>query len=261
VKNLTKNDLKTHITKIPYSNIGEAISNFNEILDCTFEENYNLVSVAFHDLRNPLTYVKMSLDVLLSESFGKLNSEQIKFVKKSVKQIDRLNKLTNDVLLISKLENNKIKMNFSAISIRTILDDAIEANRKLAEERKINLQKEIDENIPQINIDYKYFSIAIHFLIIHAIQCTEEGSVKISCNQDSHPEKINICIKNTSPCSGEEEILHIFDKFKFFGISGKKKEIISGLELSICKKIIEQHSGKIIFSSKQKEDRQFNITL
>ncbi len=244
-----------------FQSIEESVSTLSGIIENINKENYNLLSIVFHDLRNPLTYIKMSLDVLLTGSFGEIPNEQKELLNKSSLQVDRLNKLIDDVLLIVKLENNFLKMNFTSISIVNILDDSINLNTELLTNKNLSLDKTFNDNISNSETDYKHLSIALNYLINYCIKSTENGGLTLSCYADEGTNKIIIDLKDTSECVGKENIPQIFDKFQCFGMMARKKDERTGLELSICKEIINNHNGEIQFDTNETNGNKFTITL
>ncbi len=244
-----------------YKSIEEAVNSLTEVIHQIDENNYNFLSIVFHDLRNPLTYVKMSIDVLITGSFGDIPPEQKELLDKSLAQIDRLNKMIDDVLLIAKLENNKLPMSFSSININNILEDTIKTNQDLLNDKNLDFDKKISAELPNSNMDYKYISMALNYLLRYCIKSTEKGGISLSCSHDEKAAVISIQLKDTSDCIGQENIPYIFDKFKCFGMMAKHKEERSGLELSICNEIIKKHNGNISFTTTETNGNHFQITL
>ncbi len=244
-----------------FQSIEETVSSLTSIIENINEKNYNFLSIAFHDLRNPLTYIKMSLDVLFLGSFGELSEEQKGVIQKAISQVDRLNKIIDDVLLTAKLKNNKLPLAFSSINIRNIIEDALKINKELIEKKQLTVTKNISEDIPNSAIDYKNLSLAFNYLVNYCVKSTEKGEISVSCFTNDTNDNIIVEIKDTSDSIGKENIPAVFEEFKCFGMMAKHKEERTGLELSISKEVIEKHKGAIEFETNEINGNQFKIML
>lgn len=240
-----------------FASIEEALATMNQTISRIHEENFNFLSIIFHDLRNPLTYIKMSVDVLLTGSFGELPDEQKSVLEKSVQQIDRLNKMIDDVLLVAKLENNKLPFSFASGSITQVLREALANNQSLLEQKNLTLQANIPDSIPPMAMDYKHMSVALNYLVNYCVKSTQEGGLTVACKMDS--DRISIDLVDTSETIQKENVPHIFEKLKCFGMMAKNKEARSGLELAICKEIIKKHNGTIHFDTDETHGNQFTV--
>lgn len=244
-----------------FQNVEEAITKLTDIMTQMNDANYNFLSIVFHDLRNPLTYIKMSLDVLLIGSFGEIPAEQKELLAKANNQVDRLNKMIDDVLLNAKLENNKLPFSFTEISLFHIIEEAVKLNQPLIEKKGLQIEKSQTTDVSHLNVDYKHFSIAINYLINYCIKSTEHGKISITCALDETGQNVCIDIKDTSACIGRENIPDIFTVFKCFGMMARNKEERTGLELSICKLVIKKHNGTITYNTDETYGNQFLIKL
>lgn len=207
-----------------------------------YEHQKEFTSTISHELRTPLACIKASVDLVLSETSGKLNDNQAKFLNKTKKNVDRLNLLISDIVDLTKLELGKRVLDIVPHQINVIIDEIFEKHRIAADKKGLRLNQEVEENLPMVSFDTERMKQVFNNLLENSIKFTDSGSVSLSCIRQENA--LNFCIKDTGPGIAKEDQKKIFDKFQQLGDSLTNASG-TGLGLAFCKEIIEQHNGEI----------------
>lgn len=200
------------------------------------------ISIASHQLRTPLTAIKGYISMLLEGSYGEFPEKAKRPVESVYKSNERLIKLVNDLLNISRIESGKIEINLKKSSIEEIIESVIEELKIEAEKKKIYLKFEKEE-LPKIKIDSEKIRNVILNIIDNAIRYTDKGGVTVKAYKTD--DKIQIVISDTGAGMTKEELGKIFESFSRAGAGSKFYTEGAGLGLYVAKKFIELHGGKI----------------
>jgi signal transduction histidine kinase len=208
------------------------------------------ISIASHQLRTPLTIIKGYISMLLEGTYGKLSERTKRPLKNVYQSNERLIKLVNDLLTVSKAETGKIDINFKKTNVREMIIDLIEEMRIRAEEKQIELKYERAKRLPKISIDKNKIRQVLLNILDNAIRYTNEGEVVVRCETKSG--KLRIVVRDTGEGMTKEEAAKVFNSFSR-GTAGMKfwTEGV-GLGLYVAKKFIELHKGKIWAKSEGK---------
>ncbi len=210
-----------------------------------------------HELRTPLTAIKGFLETMQSEIED--NEIATRYMNIISRHTNRLIDLVQDLLLLSEVENNALKIIFSQVNLYKFLKNV----SKIFEQRLIdkNLKLIIECDNKDLKIDADTFKLEQVFinLIDNAIKYTDEGSITISINNDS--EHIFISIVDTGIGIPDEDKDRIFERFYLVNKARTRKEGGTGLGLSIVKHIVLNHNGIIKVESKIGVGTKFLIKL
>lgn len=209
------------------------------------------ISMASHQLRTPLSAIKGYISMLLEGSYGQLPEKAKEKLKNVFQSNERLIKIVNDLLNISKIELGRMELERQAVQLEELIQSSCEELKLEAEKRNLKLSFEKPKKpLPKINIDSLKIRQVILNLIDNAIRYTHQGEIKIEAKRKS--SSILISIKDTGEGLTPEEGKRIFEGFtrgsagiNFF-IEG------AGLGLYVAKKFLELHDGKIWAESKGK---------
>jgi signal transduction histidine kinase len=175
----------------------------------------------------------------------------------NIEEIDKLSKIIENLLLISKFESKLIIFNIEKININELFEEIIGTFNILTEPKKIKINVDSEKQVV-ISGDLKQIKTLFINLIDNGIKYNKEGgkiNVKISRDQSC----VHIEISDTGYGIPEKELPYIFDRY--YRAIKTKKTIGAGLGLSISKSIIEAHNGKIDVVSKVNEGTKFDIIL
>ncbi|MEZ4103198.1 MAG: HAMP domain-containing sensor histidine kinase [Candidatus Paceibacterota bacterium] len=219
----------------------------------------DLISMMAHQLRTSLSASKWVLKMFMDGDLGNINEEQKVFVKKTYENNEKMICLVSEMIDINKENNTEIIYNKSPHDITEIVDEVIGEFMGEAKQRKVTIHfTKPSETI--IECDPEKIHTAMQGLLENSIKYNKEnGDVFVEIEKDEH--EVTISVKDTGIGIHEEDKVHIFDKF-FRSIRAKKKESVgSGLGLYAVKTIVEKHSGKIWFESKEDFGSTFFISL
>ena len=208
---------------------------------------------ASHELRRPLTNVKTLVDTLYLWGAGEDPNARPKFLGQLHTEVERLTKLVNELLDLSRLQAGSIPINFQQIALKVLVQDSFDLLREQAGKNKIELINQIPSNFVLI-ADLDKLTHVVQNLIENAIRYNKAGGQVIV---KPTTEKNSFIVQDTGLGIKEENIPFIFERFKRFN----KDLPGTGLGLAIVKSIIDLHGGKIEVKSKLGEGTEFIISL
>ncbi|MEA1943939.1 MAG: HAMP domain-containing sensor histidine kinase, partial [Euryarchaeota archaeon] len=218
------------------------------------------VSMVSHELKTPLTSMKLSTDVLksLSDSEKDLRTreEMLAIIDRN---IERQKRLVSDLLDISRIETGNLKLSLEPVDLYDIIRESVGSMKKIADEIGISIHLDLQGESPAIAGDRDRLVQVFVNLIGNALKFTKEGEIQICARMvGGHPE---IRVSDTGIGIPPEELDLIFDKFHQVD-SGLTREVGgTGLGLAICKGIIEGHGGSIRAESEVGRGSTFVIVL
>lgn len=213
----------------------------------------HFMAMVSHDLRTPLNSVKNFLGMLNTPIYGTL-SEKGGVRKQAVElEIDRLNRLIDDLLDLEKLEAGKMELELKPTRIGSLTTLAYEAVRGIAEKKNIEIELPKEER--EVNMDCERMIQVLVNLLSNAVKFSPEGStITVLSELDSHHLKISVQDQGPGLPEGAEKSL--FSRFKQF-VKGPNAPKGSGLGLAICKEIVAAHGGTIGAESEKNQGSKF----
>ena len=234
----------------------EIVMTFHEI---TTEKNLEKLKKDFvvnvsHELRTPLTTIKGYL-----ETIEGLDETQEKYLDTAKRNTDRLISIVKDLLLISEIESDEFKIRKQNVDIEALLLRIIKIFKPAVEKKKLNIEIDLEKNMPEVKGDpFKLEQVFIN-LIDNAVKYTEKGSIRICAQKQK--SNIDISLKDTGIGIPEKDLPRIFERFYVVDKSRSKTVGGTGLGLSIVKHIIHLHEGTIKVESKPGQGTAFHISL
>ncbi len=220
----------------------------------------DFVSNVSHELRTPLTAIKGSVDNMLDGLTGDLNEKQNRYLVRVKSNADRLARLINDLLDLSRIEAG-IKLNRTNLSLPTVAREVVESLGSVAAEKLISFEIEC----PDVNLtawaDPDRIVEVLTNLIGNAIKFTPTNGKVTLCLKRSGNEWVKISVADTGPGIPSDEANRIFDKFYQVTQPEKQKAMGTGLGLSITKALVEMHGGKIWLESEVGKGSIFSFIL
>ncbi len=210
-----------------------------------------------HELRTPLTAIKGFLETMQSEVEG--NELAVKYMKIITRHTNRLIDLVQDLLMLSEVEDENIRLIYSEFNIYKFIENVSKIFEQKLNDKNLRFEINSDDKNLKIKADiFKLEQVFIN-LIDNGIKYTDEG--KISINIKSSKEYINISIEDTGIGIPENDVDRIFERFYLVNKARTRKEGGTGLGLSIVKHIILNHKGTIKVESKIDVGTKFLIKL
>ena len=220
----------------------------------------DFVSNVSHELRTPLTAIKGSVDNMLDGLTGDLNEKQNRYLVRVKSNADRLARLINDLLDLSRIEAG-VKLKLTNLSLPTVAREVVESLGSVAAEKPISFEIEC----PDVNLtawaDPDRIVEVLTNLIGNAIKFTPTNGKVTLCLKRSGNEWVKISVADTGPGIPPDEANRIFDKFYQVTQPEKQKTMGTGLGLSITKALVEMHGGKIWLESEVGKGSIFSFTL
>ncbi len=213
------------------------ISRFKRLNDL---EN-NLVATVAHELKTPLTSLRMAIHICLEQSIGGLNEKQLDLLYASREDCERLQMIVDELLDLSRISLGKVSMNIEPVKVSSILESAFDRNQELTANREIKLSiSYVDAGI-SVLADPDRIKIVFDNLITNAMKHTGGGgTIDLTARQEAGA----ICFEVTDSGVGIDDV-HLPRLFeKFYRIEGDSSEGV-GLGLSIVKDIITVHGGQV----------------
>lgn len=213
-----------------------------------------------HELRTPLTALNTFNELLME---GAIAEEAVRkeFLENSRIQIQRLNKLSENLLQLSKLDSGLIKMNLSPGNILAAIEESLDGLQVMADTKNIRINRYVKETNILVQYDSFFFDQVITNIVGNAIKYTpEEGEVNIQISHETEFDKNWLLIKVWDTGGGIplDDVDKLFKRF-YRGKNRSKDEPGTGLGLAIARSIIEAHNGTVEITQPQKAE--FTIKL
>jgi len=196
-----------------------------------------------HELRTPLNAIIGFSEVLTDRMFGELNEKQEEYLKDIYASGTHLLSLINDILDLSKIEAGRMELELTDFDLPTALDNALILVRERAGRRSITLQMSVDERLGQIRADERKIRQVVLNLLSNAIKFTPEGG-RIEVAGVPKDGFVEVSVSDTGVGIAPEDQEAVFEEFLQVGTAEKKAEG-TGLGLTLCRKFIELHGGRI----------------
>ncbi len=218
------------------------------------------ISTVSHELRTPLAVIKQLVTVVFNEVVGQINHKQREVLQKTLDNSERLKKIIDDLLDVSRIERNTLKLHYSLVDIVDLMKDSEGFFMKLAEEKNICLKYAYPNEPVNVFIDADRIRQVISNLISNAIKFTMDGG-KIKVEVKILEAKVRIGVVDTGVGISKADLPSIFNKFtQVSKLPGAETKGV-GLGLSISKKLVERHKGEIWAESKAGVGSRFYFTL
>ncbi|QGU96081.1 two-component sensor histidine kinase [Clostridium bovifaecis] len=223
-----------------------------------FDKQKQFIGDASHELKTPLSVISTNVDVLLSNKEDSI-SNQSKWLYYIKSEVERMSKLTNDLLYLAQIDYSDVKMIFSDFNLSEAVENVILTMEALIFENGISLNYELEPNLV-IRGNAEQVKQVIMILLDNALKYTNpKGTVDIVLKKTFN--NIFLSVTNTGKGIPGESIDRIFDRFYRIDKSRSRSIGGYGLGLPIAKAIIEQHKGTISVKSVLNENTTFSIML
>jgi signal transduction histidine kinase len=212
-----------------------------------------------HELRTPLNAIIGFSEVLTDRMFGDLNEKQEEYLKDIYSSGTHLLSLINDILDLSKIEAGRMELELTDFHLPTALDSALTLVRERAGRRGIALHLSVDERLGQMRADERKVRQVVLNLLSNAIKFTPEGG-RIEVRAAPKDGLVEVSVSDTGVGIAPEDQEAVFEEFRQVGTADKKVEG-TGLGLTLCRKFVELHGGKIWVTSQVGVGSTFTFTI
>ena len=244
---------------IEKNNAYKTIKEQNEkILEADKVKNEFLANIS-HELRTPLNSILGFSDILGTQLYGNLNPKQEEYVNDIKVSATHLLGMINEVLDMSKIEANAMKVVKSAFWISRAVDEVTNILSPLAQKKNVKLIKNMDVDF-EVFADYQKIQQILYNLVSNAIKYSPDNDeVEISVNSDD--ENFRILVHDNGIGIDKKYHGKIFAKFVQLDSAYTKKESSTGLGLTITKELVELHGGKISLISEVNNGSTFIVEI
>jgi PAS domain S-box-containing protein len=215
----------------------------------------DLTHTMVHDLRNPLTAILGTLD-LLDES-GSLTTQQESMIRVARGGAQMMVNLVNAILDVSQLENGSMPLARERMQLNPIVAETLDLQRPLARDRSLTLCSDVAASHPAVWADPRLVSRILHNLVGNSIKfAAEGGAIRVSATSDS-PSMLRVAVSDEGPGISPDLKERLFQKFATGDVMGRG----TGLGLAFCRLAVEAHGGRIWVESGPGRGSTFAFTL
>jgi two-component system sensor histidine kinase KdpD len=212
-----------------------------QILEASEKLQTALLNSISHDLRTPLVSVIGSLSTLLDQGMNLNEADRRNLIQNALEEADRLNHLVTNLLDVSRIEANAIRLSRQPSNLEDIINIAREQLGTRHGEHPLKI--ELPADTPYIHVDFSFMVQVFINLLDNAFKYSQAGSpIEISANQSNQELEIRIADRGVG--IPPQDLERVFDKF--YRVEHPDYVTGTGLGLSICKGIVEAHGGRIV---------------
>ena len=244
------------------SKSSEDLREANRKLETLDKLKSNLVTTVSHELRTPLTSIKAYAELILMKP-AMQDERKLKLLRIINDESDRLSRLINDLLDLSRIEAGTVQWHIQLVSLNEVIPLSVEAVLPLAQHKGLHLTTSLVGTLPAILGDKDRLVQLVTNLLSNAIKFTPSGgSITIKAHQEQTPlPRLVVAVSDTGIGIPPEDITLIFDKFHRASHSMTDETEGTGLGLAIARQIVEQFGGEIWATSTQGSGSTFTFTL
>jgi len=217
-----------------------------------------LISIATHELRTPITGIKGYLDMILEGDAGPITGDAKEMIEEITKINQRLADLVDDLLNVGRIEQGRIEFRPVAMDIAKLIEEVVKELQIQAKEKNLELRFEKHE-MEQVKADPERTRQILINLIGNAIKYTVHGSVTVHLGKNEH--QVIVAVEDTGMGISKEDRQKLFEKF--YRVKNEKTRQITGtgLGLWITKQLVEKQGGKIWVESAEGKGSTFHFSL
>ena len=214
-----------------------------------------------HDMKSPLSTIFTTLNFLRSDRLEQKPEMKKKYFQIAEEEADKLLKLTNKVLTISKLEKQKMEMRLSCVALAPMLERLIEKFKAKSEKP---LRFALDLKVPTVTADEEYLEEVFSNLIDNAVKYSNKEEVEISITSETDKAYTIIRVHDNGMGIAQKHLPNVFNKYERGAASKRIRKGGAtgfGLGLNFVQQIIEAHRGKVFANSIENEFTEIIIYL
>ncbi|QJD96126.1 HAMP domain-containing protein [Mucilaginibacter robiniae] len=223
------------------------------------EAKTNFIATISHELKTPISSVKMSLKLLKDERVGILNTEQKELLEHIQEDNNRLLKITSELLDLSQVETGNLQLNYVNVDPAQIVNYALTPVRFQAEQKGVQLEFVANSNMPQVHVDVEKTAWVLVNFLSNALRYSPEKSKVIISTRERNGQ-VEFSVKDQGKGIDEQYQKRLFDRYFQVPTDAQNKSG-SGLGLAISRDFIEAQNGKIWVESAIGEGSVFSFSL
>ena len=214
-----------------------------------------------HELRTPLTNIKAYAETIISAGDELPGEMRSNFLGVIVGEADRMTRIVQDLLTLSKIDYGKMEMNISRFSFRKAVESVYEAAKLNAEQNHHHtMLLTEEEDIPEVNGDRERIEQVVTNIVSNAVKYTPDGG-RIEIHVGKTGKNVYVRVSDNGIGIPEKDLPRLFDRFYRVDKARSRESGGTGLGLSIAQEILKQHKGSIRIDSVYGEGTDVRITL
>lgn len=211
-----------------------------------------------HELRTPLTLIMGSTEHTMKGKHGKINDRIQNTLQTAFRNSQRLLRMVNDILDLSKLEHGKLTMKVQPVDISSLALRCVDIFRSKASSVDVRFEAQIERDLPSLPADEHKIESVFMNLLGNALRFSPQGeTIAVTLTQENGHVKFTVSDKGIGIPA--EDLPYVFDRF--FQVEGKQSSEGSGVGLTLAKEIVDLHEGKIEVQSQPGEGTTFSVML
>jgi NtrC-family two-component system sensor histidine kinase KinB len=222
------------------------------------EMKSGLLSVVSHELKTPLTSIRMAVHLILEERMGPLTHKQCELLMAARDDSDRLQTIIEDLLDIGRLESGQVELDLCSHSAERLVTNAAAPLELAFQDRGIALNIDVPFETPRVLADTARIDHVFSNLLTNALKYTAPGG-QVRVTAEPEDAFIRFVVEDTGIGIPAEHLGRIFERF--YRVPTKNQPAGAGLGLAIAKEIVEAHGGQIAVQSREGEGSRFSFTL
>ena len=269
LREIAAGDFSRHVAVVNRDELGALATNLNRMNDelgrvyrelaGASQHKSEFLANMSHELRTPLNAIIGFSEVLSDRMFGDLNEKQEEYLKDIYASGTHLLSLINDILDLSKIEAGRMELELTDFHLPTALDNALTLVRERAGRRSITLHTSVDERLGEVRADERKIRQVMLNLLSNAIKFTPEGG-RIELAAAPRDGSVEVSVSDTGVGIPPADQEAVFEEFRQVGTAEKKAEG-TGLGLTLCRKFVELHGGRIWVKSQVGVGSTFTFTI
>jgi signal transduction histidine kinase len=217
------------------------------------------VSLVAHELRTPMTSIQGYADMLLKEACGSLSPQQAQFIQTIRGNVVRMAILVSDLQDVSRIETGHMQLERRPSDFEDVLRDALQATQGQIEARNQQLKLDVQENLPQVDVDPARLAQVLINLLSNAYKYTPEGG-RIRVRVWRQGDYVHCAVSDTGIGISAGDQARLFNKFFRSSNAEALEKPGTGLGLCIVKNLVELHGGQIWVESQLGKGATFAFT-
>ena len=222
------------------------------------EAKTNFIATVSHELKTPISSIKMSMQLLQDARIGSLSQDQKQLVNNINDDTDRLLKITSELINMAQVETGNIQFNIQPTPVKDIIEEAVDAVQIPAQQKNISIKINIPPVSPVIEADKEKTTWVLINLLTNAIKYSFESS-QIEITVTNNNKQMEISVKDHGRGIEEKYLTRVFDRY--FKVPGSHERSRTGLGLAISKEFIEAQGGKIWVNSQIGAGSEFGFSF
>lgn len=217
-----------------------------------------VIRTVSHQLKTPLTSIRMAIHLLLEERIGVLTEKQAELLLTAREDSDRLHGILTSLLDLSRMESGKARLDGRSAPAKSIVMEALDPYRRAAQDQGVSLDVDFARGLPEVWVDTNRIGHVFGNLITNALKHTPPGG-RVTVAARPEGEFVRFLVSDTGEGIPAAFLPRIFEPF--FRVPGRINEAGAGLGLTIVKEIVEAHGGTVGVESREGEGSVFSFTL